>query len=105
MANAYGPYTTSNMLGVNVDERYPAASDSSFPLVYPAPHALGTPALGTDNSTWVFVVADVPVTANQTAVTVNANFHITAASGGTYTNTAAFAAGESGWVKKTTSPL
>jgi len=105
MANAYGPYSTSNTLGVNFDDRYPAASNSSFPLTPDPPFALGTPVLGTDNSTWVFVVADVPVTANQTAVTINANFHITAASGGTYTNTTAFSAGESGWVKKTTSPL
>lgn len=107
MANAYGPYSTSNTLGVNLDERYPAENSASFPVVYPPPHALGTPVLGTDNSTWVFVVADVPVTANQTAVTINANFHITAASGGNpaYTNTTAFAAGESGWVKRTTSSL
>jgi len=105
MANAYGPYSTSNTLGVNVNDRYPAEDNDSFPLTPPAPFALGTPVLGTDNSTWVFVVADVPVTANQTAVTVDANFHITNAAGGTYTNTTAFAAGESGWVKKTASPL
>lgn len=105
MANPYGPYSTTPTIGVNLDERYPAENNTSFPLVYPPPIALGTPVLGTDNSTWVFVVADVPVTANQTAVTVNANFHITAAAGGTYTNTTAFATGESGWVKKSTSPL
>lgn len=106
MANAYGPYSTSNTIGVNVDDRYPAESNATFPLTPPPPFALGTPVLGTDNSTWVFVVADVVVAANQTAVTVNAStFHITAAAGGTYTNTTAFAVGESGWVRKSTSPL
>lgn len=105
MANAYGPYSTSNTLGVNVDDRYAAESTTTFPLTPPPPFALGTAVLGTDNSTWVFVVADVAVTANQTAVAINANFHITAATGGNYTNTTAFAVGESGWVKKTASPL
>lgn len=105
MANAYGPYSTSNMLGANFEQTYPAPSDSSFPMIPQPPFALGQSALGTDNSTWVFVQADVPVTAGANAVTVNANFHITAATGGTYTAQVAFAANEFGWVKKTTSPL
>jgi hypothetical protein len=105
MANPYGPYSTSNMLGANFDEKYPPASDTSFPLVPQPPFALGQSAMGTDNSTWVFVVADVPVGANVTAATVNADSHITLATGGAYTTTTAFAVGEYGWVRKTTTPL
>ena len=94
MANAYGPYSTSPILGADFKHTTTEAL-----------HALGTPALGTDNSTWVYVQADVVVAANVTVATVDANFHITSATGGTYTTAAAFAIDDYGWVKKTTSPL
>lgn len=105
MANAYGPYSTSNTLGVNFKETAPAENITTFPLTPYPPFALGTPVLGTDNSTWVYIQADVPIPANSTAVTVNANFHATAATGGTYTAVVAFLANDFGWVKKTASPL
>jgi len=105
MANAYGPYSVSNTLGVNFKETYQPEDVNTFPAVPYPPFALGTPVLGTDNSTWVFVVADVPVTAGANAVAINGDFHITAATGGGYTAQVAFAAGEYGWVKKSTTPL
>jgi hypothetical protein len=90
------------MEGVNFELTYPA--EATLPYRGPAPFALGQSTLGTDNTTWVFVVADVIVTAGQN-VTVNANFHITTAPGTGYTAPVAFAVGDSGWVQKTTSPL
>lgn len=103
MANPYGPYSTSNMLGANFEQTYPA--EGTDPYHAPPPFALGQSALGTDNSTWVFVQSDVVVAAGVTVATVSADFHITAATGGTYTTAAAFAINDYGWVKKTTSPL
>lgn len=94
MANPYGPYSTLNMLGANFK------LTSATPLF-----ALGQSTLGTDNTTWVYVQADVAVAAAVTVATVSATFHITAATGGTYTTAAAFAIGDYGWVQKTASPL
>lgn len=65
---------------------------------------LGTPAMDNQNRTWVYVVADVAVTAAQAPV-VSGTFHLTAATGGSYTADVGFAIGEYGWVRKTTSPL
>lgn len=65
---------------------------------------LGTPCLSDSNQTWVYVQADVAVAAAQAPV-VSAGFHLTAATGGAYTADTAFAAGEYGWVRKTSSPL
>lgn len=69
-------------------------------------HILGTVALDTTNTTWVYVVADVAVASNIVAATVNGSFHITATTGGGYSaGGTAFAAGDYGWVQKATSPL
>jgi hypothetical protein len=101
MANPYGPYTTDSTLGANVELTYPA--EATLPYRAPPPFALGQVALGTDDTAWVFVTADVAVAANVTVATVNTStWHITAATGGTgYTTPVAFAAGDSGWIKKT----
>jgi hypothetical protein len=69
-------------------------------------HILGTIALDTSNSTWVYVLADAALGSGATAGAVDANFHISAATGGSYAaGGTAFAVGEYGWVKKTPSPL
>ena len=66
--------------------------------------ALGTAQIDDQNRTWVYVQADVAVAAAAAPV-VSATFHLTAATGGSYTADTAFAANEYGWVRKTTSPL
>lgn len=69
-------------------------------------HILGTVALDTTNTTWVYVYAAVAAGSGANAVTVDGSFQISAATGGTYsTGGTAFAVGEYGWVKKATSPL
>lgn len=66
----------------------------------------GTPALSTDNTTFVYVgPATTAVAANSTAATVTGTFGINDTAGGTYTVTTAFAIGDYGWASKTTSPL
>ena len=65
---------------------------------------LGTAQIDDANRTWVYVQADVAVSAAAAPV-VSATFHLTAATGGSYTADAAFAANEYGWVRKTASPL
>lgn len=65
-------------------------------------YTLGTPQLDDSNRTWVYVQASeaVPVGVR----TVSAAFALTAAAG-SHTADVAFASGEYGWVRKTTSPL
>ena len=65
---------------------------------------LGTTQLDDSNRTWVYVVADVVVGAAAVPV-MSAAFHLTAAAAGAYTADTAFAIGDYGWVRKTTSPL
>jgi len=65
-------------------------------------HRLGTPVLGNQNDTWVYVKASGAVATG--ACTVDASFNVTDTDG-TYTADTAFADGEYGWVRKTTSPL
>jgi hypothetical protein len=65
-------------------------------------HGLGTPVLGDKNDTWVYVVATETVATG--TCTVDASFNLTDAAGD-YTADTAFASGEYGWVRKTTSPL
>ena len=65
---------------------------------------LGTSALDDQNRTWVYVKSNVAVAAAGAPV-VSAAFALTAATGGLYTADAAFAIGDYGWVRKTTSPL
>lgn len=63
--------------------------------------AVGTPVLGNQNDTWVYVRASEAVTGT---CTVSASFVLTDTAGN-YTAPVAFASGEYGWVTKTTSPL
>ena len=65
---------------------------------------LGTTQLDDSNRTWVYVVADLVVAAAAAPV-MSATWHLTAATAGAYTADTAFASGEYGWVRKTTSPL
>lgn len=62
---------------------------------------LGTPQIGALNDTWVYVQASEAVTGT---CTVSAAFALTDTAG-SYTADTAFASGEYGWVRKTTSPL
>ena len=63
---------------------------------------LGTPQLDDDNRTWVYVQASEAVVTG--TCTVSAAFALTDAAG-SYTADTAFASGEYGWVRKTTTPL
>lgn len=65
---------------------------------------LGTTQLDDQNRTWVYVISNVNVNAAQAPV-MSAAFALTAATAGAYTADTAFAIGEYGWVRKTTSPL
>ena len=64
--------------------------------------ALGTPQIGALNDTWVYVLASGTVHAGVCTVTSAFAVNSTA---GTYTADTAFASGDYGWVRKTTSPL
>ena len=65
-------------------------------------YTLGTPQLDDSNRTWVYVQASENVATG--TCTVSAAFALTDAAG-SYTADTAFASGEYGWVRKTTSPL
>ena len=63
---------------------------------------LGTAQIDDSNQTWVYVRASEAVATG--TCTVSAAFALTDAAG-SYTADAAFASGEYGWVRKTTTPL
>ena len=63
---------------------------------------LGTVQLDDSNQTWVYVQASAAVATG--TCTVSAAFALTDAAG-SYTADTAFASGEYGWVRKTTTPL
>lgn len=65
-------------------------------------YTLGTPQLDDSNRTWVYVQASENVATG--TCTVSAGFALTDAAG-SHTADVAFASGEYGWVRKTTSPL
>ena len=84
---------TSPLVGANTDRRTTTAE-----------FAVGTPVLARDNKTYVYVgPAANAITAGATC-TVTGAFAVNNTAG-TYTADKAFAAGEYGWVTKTTSPL
>lgn len=64
--------------------------------------SLGTPQLDDSNRTWVYVQASEAVATG--TCTVSGAFALTDAAG-SHTADVAFASGEYGWVRKTTSPL
>ena len=63
---------------------------------------LGTPQIGALNDTWVYVLASGTVATG--TCTVDSAFTVTDTAG-SYTADTAFASGDYGWVRKTTSPL
>lgn len=65
-------------------------------------YTLGTPQLDDSNRTWVYVQASEAVATG--TCTVSAAFALTDTAG-SHTADVAFASGEYGWVRKTTSPL
>lgn len=81
------------MVGANPDRR---TSNREFDL--------GTAQIDDNNSTWVYVLAPAAVAAAAVVVLTQPAFTI-ATGAGNYTADTAFAAGEYGWVRKTTSPL
>ena len=66
--------------------------------------AVGTPMLARDNRTYVYVGPAANAIAAAATCTVTGAFAVNATAG-SYTADAAFATGEYGWVRKTTSPL
>ena len=64
--------------------------------------AVGTANIGNQNDTWVYVKATEAVATG--TCSVDSSFNLTDAAG-SYTADTAFASGEYGWVRKTTSPL
>lgn len=64
----------------------------------------GTAALDDQNRSWVYVGPAANAVAAAATCTVTGAFAVNATSG-SYTADAAFAAGDYGWVRKTTSPL
>lgn len=83
------------IIGANADRR------TQVPEFKP-----GTPALSTDNETYVYVgPATTAVNANSSAATVTGTFGINNTAGGSYTVSTAFAIGDYGWASKSTSPL
>lgn len=64
----------------------------------------GTPVLGNDNKSYVYVGPAANAISAAATCTVTGAFAVNATAG-SYTTPAAFAAGEYGWVYKTTSPL
>ncbi len=66
--------------------------------------ALGTPFMGNGNDTYVYVQASGAIAAAATC-SVNGSFVATSGAGNYTVDSVAFAAGEYGFVRKTTSPL
>jgi len=80
-----------NLAGANISRR---TTSPEFKV--------GTPTFDDSNRSWVYVKASEAVATG--TCTVDASFNLTDAAG-TYTADVAFASGEYGWVRKTTSPL
>lgn len=86
------PFSSTGLVGANTDRRTSTRE-----------YALGTPLIGNDNNSYVYVQATGAIAA-ATACSVNGAFAATTGAGN-YTTGAAFAAGEFGWVRKTASPF
>ena len=81
------------LIGANTDRRTTTAE-----------FAVGTPLLARDNRTYVYVGPAANAIAAAATCTVTGAFAVNATAGN-YTADTAFAAGDYGWVCKTTSPL
>jgi len=83
----------TSLVGANTDRR---TTTPEF--------AVGTPVLARDNRTYVYVGPAANAITAAAACTVTGAFAVNNTAG-TYTADTAFATGEYGWVRKTTSPL
>lgn len=88
-----GAILSTPIIGANTDRR---TTTPEF--------AVGTPAITTGNKTYVYVGPATNAIADAAACTVTGAFVVNNTAG-TYTADKAFAAGDYGWVTKTTSPL
>ncbi len=66
--------------------------------------ALGSPALGASNTTWIYVGPATAAIAGAAVVVVSGAFAVVTGAGN-YTADDPFAINEYGWVRKTVSPL
>ncbi|MVB00055.1 hypothetical protein GN330_22650 [Nitratireductor sp. CAU 1489] len=86
-------FATDGKVGVGFDRR---TATPEF--------GLGTAAIGSGNTTWVYVKASAAI--NDATVVILTTPGFTAAAGaGDFTADTGFANGEYGWIRKTTSPL
>ena len=85
-------FSNTGLVGANTDRRTSTRE-----------YQLGTPLIGNDNNSYVYVQATGAIAAAATCA-VNGAFVATSGAGN-YTAGAAFAAGEFGWVRKTASPF
>ena len=83
----------SHLAGVNFNRRM---SSKEF--------ALGTVAMGTNNTIWMYVIATEDVATGTCTVATDGSFGLTD-TGGIYTADTAFLSGEYGWVRRTTPNL
>lgn len=83
----------TSLVGANTDRR---TTTPEF--------AVGTPIMAGANRTYVYVGPAANAITAAAACTVNGNFTVNNTAG-TYTADTAFATGDYGWVRKTTSPL
>ncbi|WP_448206488.1 hypothetical protein [Azospirillum sp. sgz302134] len=81
------------LAAANTDRRTPVAEFTP-----------GVPATGVNNTTWVYVGPAANAIGDGATCTVTGAFAVNNTAG-SYTADKGFAAGEYGWVRKTTSPL
>ena len=80
-------YPISGEIGANFNRRTTTAE-----------FALGQTARGTNNTVWIYVLANAAVGTG--TCTVNASTFVVTDAAGTYTADTAFAAGQYGWVRQ-----
>lgn len=86
------PFSNTGLVGANTDRRTQAKE-----------FALGTPLIGNDNNSYVYVQASAAIGAATVCVVTGA--FAASAGAGNYTTGAAFAINDYGWVRKTASPF
>lgn len=88
-----GQILSTPLVGANTDRR---TTNAEFKV--------GTPCIAADNRTYVYVGPATNVIAAAATCTVTGAFVVNNTAGN-YTADSAFATGDYGWVRKTTSPL
>lgn len=88
-----GTFTTTPVIGVQFNKR-PTVPE----------HKVGMPVLSDQNETWVYVGPAANAISAAATCTVTGAFAVNNTAGN-YTADTAFATGEYGWVRKTTTPL